>query len=39
MTRCHALLCDDPLGGPEPTADLQGMPAHEGCVPDSEETP
>jgi len=31
--RCHAFSCDDPLGGPEPTADLDGYPAHEDCVP------
>lgn len=30
--RCSAHSCDDPTGGPEPTADLHGEPAHEDCV-------
>lgn len=32
MTRCHAGSCTDPTGGPEPTADLGGMPAHPDCA-------
>lgn len=32
MTRCHAFSCDDPLGGPEPDASLDGMPAHPDCA-------
>ena len=32
VTACAAHSCDDPRGGPEPTADLDGMPAHPDCA-------